>query len=213
MSHPQEKRTGKVLGKSDWELILEFQKGSPESFEMLYRRHVQPIFRYVFHMVRRRESAEDLTQEIFLQLYRKAHLYKPTGKFSSWLYKIAKNSTLKFIKKNRDLHEAHSLDLPVGESGSFREISVEDQNEKSGPFKTAVSREECEIVRKALIHLEPSDREILILCDINEVPHKDVAEMVGVSVGNLNVRLHRARLKLAKILELSDKTAEERTGP
>lgn len=188
--------------KSNLELITAFEGGSAQSFETLYMRYARQIHVFIYHMLGksagRQESAKDLTQEAFLQAHRKIGQLKSKEKFVSWLYSIARNATLNYIKHHKDIFSATSIEDASEGTSIIIEKTLNDSKTPSG--QVVVSREEIEMVRAGILKLEPKDREAVVLCDINGLPHKDVADIIGCSVGSLDVRLSRAKVRLAKIL-------------
>ena len=184
--------------RQDLELIEAFRKGSRESFDALHRRYAERIYRFIAQILGGDANAKDLTQEVFIKLYRMAPRYNFTGKFSAWLYRMAKNLTLNYIRDNRAMREAVSLDVPADESSSNEIGALLSGGAESD--REAISHEAQAAVRAALMRLSPEDRAAIALCDLNEMPHKEAAEVLGCSLTALNVRLFRARIRLAKTL-------------
>ena len=186
--------------RSDLELITEFKKGSAAGFEALYKRHAKRIFVFIYHMLgghqARRETAADLTQEVFLRVHRKIDQYAEKGKFKSWIYQIARNHTLNYLESHRAGSE---VSLEAEEGG--RRLADFLRDETAAPDAASISAEDAEFVRKAIAKLSPQDREIIVLCEINGLPHAEVAEIMQCAVGTLDVRLHRAKERLAEIIE------------
>lgn len=196
-------------GRSDDELIEEVKQGSRESFEALYNKYVQPIYRFIYHMLNHRERAQDLTQEVFIRLYHNASQFSPTGKFSSWLYRMAKNMTLNYIRDNAKTLKGKSLEAVSEETGQANSIQKILKDEKSDPGQTAVTHEEQELVRSGLSKLKPHDREIIILFVVNELSHQEIGHILGCSATSTKVRLHRARQRLADIIGIKKEIFSE----
>ena len=143
-------------------------------------------------------------QDVFIQLYRKASLYQPTSKFSSWLYKMAKNIALDAFRKNKT-RKTVSLDRPLGDEKSGTAgapLSDLLPAEGQDPALLASNHELAALLEKAISALPEKDREIIVLCDIQGLPHKEAGDIVGCSEQTLTVKLYRARKKLAEILNI-----------
>jgi RNA polymerase sigma-70 factor (ECF subfamily) len=186
---------------SDGELVRRFVRdGSMESYKALYERYKSPIFNFLFQLLRNREAAEDCAQEAFIELYRKAGSFRAESKFSTWLYQIARNRGLDEIRK-RKLRGHLSLDAAPEEGGSVTEPAAP---ARDAPDAVASSRDLEERLRDGLGRLEPRDREIIALCDIQGLPHEEVGRILGEAAGTVTVRLYRARRRLAAILGMKE---------
>ena len=113
--------------QSDFELLEGLKKGKRECYEILYHRYVETIHWFIYYIVRQKEAAEDLTQEVFIKLYHNAHLYRPTGSFSAWLHQIAKNMTLNYIR-----HEKWIQPITRSEPSSEHMVEAVRNNAREG---------------------------------------------------------------------------------
>ena len=188
--------------ESDEELILKVQQGSEESFRALYDRYKGKIYNFVYHFFGNQSAAEDCTQEIFIRLYRKSSRYSPTAKFSSWLYQMAKNIAIDTLRKNK-LRRAESIDAPFGigdeETSALGNLLSDPAFD---PAKAAQSEEVAGLIRRGIAQLKDSDKQIVLLCDIEGLPHEEAAKILGYATQTLTVKLHRARQRLAEILKI-----------
>lgn len=191
----------KPLFKTNEALIEEVKLGSRTSFEVLYERHKHSIFNYLYRLLGRKELAEDCTQEVFIRVYEKAKLYSPTSKFSSWLYKMAKNSALDALRKNK-VRKAASLDDPIESEEGSAVLSDFVESREKDPRSISASSELADWVRCGIAKLPETDRQILILCDIQQLSHKEVGEILGYSAETVTVKLYRARQRLGEILKI-----------
>ena len=190
--------------QSDEELAEDLKRGSMESFKILYERYKLKIYNYLCHLLGDRSMAEDCTQDLFIQMYHKASLYHPTAKFSSWLYKMAKNIALDAFRKNK-IRKSISLDKPLyDEESGVSSVSLNDLLPAQGqdPALLASNHELAALLEKAISQLSEKDREIIVLCDIQGLPHKEAGDILGCSEQTLTVKLYRARKKLAEILKI-----------
>ena len=192
---------------SDEELIRGVQKGSESDFKMLYDRYKTPLFNFLYHFLGERQAAEDCLQDVFIRIYKKAHRYQPTSKLSSWLYAMARNAALDLLRKMK-VRRAFSLDAPV-EIESEASLGDLIKSETPDARSASISRESAEAIHSAIAQLEPADRQVLILCDIQEMPYKEVGEVLGFSAETIAVKLFRARQKLAGILKVEGEGPDE----
>src|SRR5574337_694089 len=119
------------MTRSDVQLMLDVKAGDTQSFALLLHRYRSPLVNFLYRMVRNREQAEDLAQEVFLRVYRARQDYVPSAKFTTWLFRIATNLALNSVRDNRYRHMEVSLDAPVSadaESGEERMLDVADKH-------------------------------------------------------------------------------------
>src|SRR5450432_2380714 len=113
--------------RTDVQLMLDVKSGDEASFELLLHRYRTPLVNFLYRMVRNREQAEDLAQEVFLRVYRARGEYVPTAKFTTWLFRIATNLALNNVRDTRHQRMELSLDAPVtvdSEDGDERPLDV-----------------------------------------------------------------------------------------
>jgi len=139
-------------------------------------------------------EAEDLTQEAFLQLYRKVATFRGESAFSTWLHRLSVNVVLMHLRKKGlpEVSLEQTLDPDPGEGGPKREFGTADL-----ALKGLVDRVNLE---RAVASLSPGYRSIFVLHDVEGYEHNEIAEMMGCSIGNSKSQLHKARLKLRAIL-------------
>ncbi len=183
-SNPQNRP---VQGHADLALAEQCRLDAPGAFEELYRRHAPRLFGLACRMVGRTE-AEDLLQEIFLAAYRKMALYKGESSLGTWLFRLATNQCLDYLrsKRARLAMLTDTLDQEPGTQGAA-----------AGAILGVVDRLDLE---KALAALPPGCRAVFVLHDIEGCEHREVAELLGVSDGTSKSQLHKARLRLRALL-------------
>src|SRR5258708_30025468 len=119
------------MTRSDVQLMLDVKAGDQQSFELLLQRYRMPLVNFLYRMVRSREQAEDLAQEVFLRVYRAREDYEPSAKFTTWLFRIATNLALNSLRDHRYQKMEISLDAPVtadAEEGDERTLDVADKH-------------------------------------------------------------------------------------
>jgi RNA polymerase sigma-70 factor (ECF subfamily) len=206
LPHPRGKRPDKgkltqakkivASGLTEAEAIERAKSGDAESFEGLYGLHKRRVYSLCLRMTGNTAEAEDLTQEAFLQLYRKIATFRGESAFSTWLHRLAVNVVLMHLRK-KGLPEI-SLDEalePQHEDGPKKDIGARD-NVLAG----SIDRVNLE---RAIESLPPGYRIIFVLHDVEGYEHNEIAEMMGCSIGNSKSQLHKARMKLRDLLKLS----------
>src|SRR6516225_9747253 len=168
------------------------QKGDPRCFESLYNRHRRHVFSLCLRMSRNTAEAEDLTQEVFLQLFRKVTTFRGDSAFSTWLHRVAVNVVLMHLRKKTLPIAAEPLDSQPPDRAR-NEIGMTDET-------LAVSIDRI-VLERSVNSLPPGYRVVFLLHDVQGYEHKEIASMMRCSVGNSKSQLHKARLKLRSHLE------------
>jgi RNA polymerase sigma-70 factor, ECF subfamily len=181
----------KASGPTDTELVRRLQGGEKEAFAELYRRRHGNIYRFALHMTGRPEMADDVAQETFMVLINNGAAYDETkGAVNSFLLGIARNQVLRRLRQERPT-------VPVEEH--YEEI---DQSTlMHSHLSHFARREKIDAVRKAILSLPEHYREVVILCELQEVSYAETAHILNCAVGTVRSRLHRARAILAEKLE------------
>lgn len=185
----------------DPEIIKRAQEGDADAFAALFHTHKARIYSLCLRMTSNVAEAEDLTQETFLQVFRKLHLFRGDSALSTWLHRIAVNTVLMHFRK-KSLHQL-SLDEPYSSSDGSkvrREYATKD-NRLAG----CVDRIALTWAIKELPH---GYRTIYVLHEVEGYEHQEIAEMLGCSVGNSKSQLHKARLRIRELLTESTKAAQ-----
>lgn len=176
-------------------LIRCAQEGDAEAFEQLYSRFSRRVYALCLRMVENTAAAEDLTQEIFLTVFRKIHTFRGDSAFSTWLHRIAVNTVLMHFRKNS--HPTPSLDEMVFHSDDAGEDSFESLLPDPRP---PVSLDSIHLER-AIDALPVKYQLAVILHDVHGYKHNEIAEIAGITVMNSKSILCRARMRLRDILE------------
>ncbi|MBQ8758625.1 MAG: sigma-70 family RNA polymerase sigma factor [Clostridia bacterium] len=173
--------------------------GDTAAFERLVRKYEKYVCTTVYSVVRNYDDSFDVAQEVFLKLYHNIGSFKGESSFSSWLYRIAKNTALDFLRKEKKNKNNVSLYTENGD-GEETELSVPDTSVSSNPEQTAVKNEAKDIIYTALDEISEEHKEIIILRDIDGYTYEEIAEMLGLEYGTVKSRLFRAREALRKKL-------------
>ena len=187
-------RKRQASGLNEAEAIEKAKQGDAEAFEFLYGLHKRRVYSLCLRMTSNAAEAEDLTQEAFLQLFRKIGTFRGESAFSTWLHRMAVNVVLMQLRKKS---------LPVVPLEDTLETEEESPKKEPGApdirLAGAVDRLQ---LQRAIDHLPPGYRTIFVLHDVEGFEHNEIADMVGCSIGNSKSQLHKARLKLRDFLKI-----------
>ena len=178
------------------ELVKRAQEGDSDAFAALFHTHKARIYSVCLRMTNNAAEAEDLTQDAFLQVFRKIASFRGDSAFSTWLHRISVNTVLMHFRK-KSLCQV-SLDEPYSnEDGAKvrREFGTRDNDLAGCVDRIALAR--------AMKDLPPGYRTIFLLHEVEGYEHKEIAEMLGCSVGNSKSQLHKAKLRIRELLARS----------
>jgi RNA polymerase sigma-70 factor (ECF subfamily) len=187
------KRQGDKL--SEAEAIERAKQGDAEAFETLYNLHKRRVYSLCLRMTANAAEAEDLTQEAFMQLFRKIATFRGESAFSTWLHRMAVNVVLMQLRKKG---------LPVVPLEDDIETEEETPKKDFGAQDLALEGSIDRLrLQNAIGKLPPGYRTIFVLHDVEGYEHNEIAELVGCSIGNSKSQLHKARMKLRELLRTS----------
>jgi len=173
---------------TDQELLRQLSKGNEAAFSAFYRRYQGPLYRFALHMSGNNATAEEVTQEVFMLLIGNPTGYDATkGSIGGYLFGIARNLTRRIMQRSR-------LDLPIeeewldtGDAGLTSDLDI---------LSELSNTEQLELLRKTVLALPEQYREVIALCDLEEMSYSDAAALLECSPGTVASRLHRARAML-----------------
>jgi RNA polymerase sigma-70 factor (ECF subfamily) len=183
---------------NDTELLRSMLAGDEEALALLYRRRQGSIYRFALQMSGSKTIAEDVTQEVFLFLMREGHIFDPSrGSVTAFLLGVARNHVLRRLR-------VEQLLAPLGDDcdddGKLQHPSTD-----LCPLEDLTRAETIESVRKAVLSLPSKYREVVVLCELQDVSYGETAEILGCAIGTVRSRLHRARaLLLAKLRPVAE---------
>ena len=190
------------LTDPDVVLMLDFKAGNKNAFERLMVKYYPRILNFIYRYINQGESAEDLTQEVFIKVYHGAASYEPKSKFQTWIYTIAKNTSLNELRK-KPLARV-SLDETLSSEDSELKIQVEDL-QATAPSEAMVKEELAQAVRAAIQSLPENQKMAVILRRYENFSYEDIAQALNLSVEAVKSLLSRAkenlREKLAKLFD------------
>jgi len=181
----------------DAHVIRRFLSGDNRAYEELVYRYQRRIYNVALRFLRVPEEAEEVTQEIFVKVYKSLRNFRGDAKFSTWLHMVAINhckNRLKYLKR-RHYFDSQSVDPPPADSEDAPQKQYVSDN--PGPSEQLQSAEVQMAVRRAIDQLGDEHRQVIILRDLQGFSYEEIAEITKQAVGTVKSRIHRARLELA----------------
>jgi RNA polymerase sigma-70 factor (ECF subfamily) len=184
----------RLTDMADETLAGMIQKGSDPAFNEITKRYMEKSYSIAYQMVGDMEAARDLSQDVFVKIFKSIHKYNTNSKFFSWYYRILMNHCMNFTRRRKTVSflpfsEVFSRSGEEPEIDSFIKESTEDVSERQRIVRTAVDK------------LSPKHKKVVVLCDLEGFPQEEAAEIIGVAIGTVRSRLHYARENLKKLLK------------
>ena len=194
---------------SDDDLLRLIAKGHEAAFVAFYRKHQSSVYRFALHMSGKTEIAEEVTQEVFLTVMGVAKQYdSKRGSAVSYLYGITRNFVLRCLERERPyvagLEDVENEQAGVLQAGVLKGGVLADEHDLLGEL---ARNERIESLRKAVLALPPAYREVVVLCDLNEMDYAQAAGALGCAIGTIRSRLHRARALLMEKMRAAERCA------
>lgn len=179
------------------ELVRRAQAGDLEAFQGLFEQYQRGIYNVIYQMVRSDADAADLTQDVFVRVWKSLPRLEAPEAFPSWVYRIATNLTRNWIRDNSRVRQ-ESLDQPFGdeEEGGGREIP----DTRADPAAAAQTHAVQDVVQRAILGLSPDHRTVVTLHHLEGMAVEEIAQIMKCSVGTVKSRLSRARDHLRRKL-------------
>jgi RNA polymerase sigma-70 factor (ECF subfamily) len=180
---------------TDEELMLAVRDGDLARLGLLFDRYHVVLFDFLSRMTGNSTAAEDLVQDIFVRILKYRATYRDDGRFETWLFRIARNARADYFRGRPPVE-------PIAEE------ALEKPETAAGPARLLEQRREVMRLRRALLMLRDDKRELIVLARYREMTHEQIASLLGVEIGTVKVRLHRAVRELREIfLGLSDEAS------
>jgi len=184
---------------SDDDLLRLISKGHEPAFVQFYRKHQRTVYRFALHMSGKTEIAEEVTQEVFMTVIGVAKQYdSKRGSAASYLYGITRNFVLRSLERERPYAAA----LDDAENDRIAVLASDHDL-----LSELTRNQQVESLRKAVLALPPAYREVVVLCDLNEMDYAQAAEVLGCAIGTVRSRLHRARALLMEKMRAAERCA------
>lgn len=182
--------------RTDAELVASALRGAQEAFREIVVRFERPLYSLISRMVHDPLQAEDLAQEVFVKAFRRLDTYDPERKFSSWLFKIAHNTTIDHLR--RGVPETVPLQVEKDEGPDLSAVLSDDSMED--PAAAVERRQMARSLEKAIAALRPEYREVVVLFYVEGASYPEICEVTGLPSGTVKTYLHRARKELAQAM-------------
>jgi RNA polymerase sigma-70 factor (ECF subfamily) len=182
----------------DWAVVQKVQAGDVAAFDQLVQKYREHLFSVIYNMTSNREDASDLTQDTFIKAFQAIGRFKGKSSFFTWIYRIAINTTMTFLKKRsrRRYISYENIDEEVSNSEIFERLTAKNRTETG-----ALVQELQEKLNDSLQKLSPKHRTVVVLHEIEGLGHAEIAEITQTSVGTVRSRLHYAKQQLQTYLK------------
>jgi RNA polymerase sigma-70 factor, ECF subfamily len=188
--------------KSEQRFIERLLAHDERAFNELVQAYEQRVYRLVLRMVGRRDEAEDMAQEVFVQVFKAIGTFRGESKLGTWIYRIAVNLCKNRIKYLSRRHSSDEDELePLAERAALDERKSAAVGETSRPDQAVEGYQIEKIVQECMAGIDPDFREVLVLRDVEDLSYEELCEVTGLPDGTVKSRLHRARAMLKAAVE------------
>jgi RNA polymerase sigma factor (sigma-70 family) len=183
---------------ADYDLVKQAIDGNQHAFEILVERYRQSIYHTIYKMINNNEDAEDLTMEAFAKAFKKLSSYAPNFAFSTWLFKIAINNTIDFIRKKK--LNLMSIDEPLTINGK-QDFAQNINSGGNNPEQEIMHAEKLAIVRNYIDKLNSKYKMMIELRYFEELSYEEIAEELDIPLGTVKAQLFRAKELLYQLMQ------------
>lgn len=187
--------------KANEDLILveRAKNHDQKAYDLLMERYKNSVYHLIYKMIRNQDDAEDLTIEAFAKAFINIHRYNPEFAFSTWLFRIATNNCIDFIRKKKLDTTSINEDINANNSDSFLSLQIKDSN--LNPQESLIRIQKIELMRMIVLNL-PDKYQILVkLRYFKEYAYEEISQELNLPLGTVKAQLHRAREILFKMLK------------
>jgi RNA polymerase sigma-70 factor, ECF subfamily len=189
-------------GSSERRFLERLRARDERAFNELVELYGERVYRLLYRMLGRRDEAEDMTQEVFVQVFKAVDQFRGDAKFGTWIYRIAvntcKNRTLYLARRHSSAEDELEAAAERASLGQARGLT---SGETSEPEEMVQGFELEMIVKRCMVELDPEFREVLVLRDVEDLSYEEIVEITGLPEGTVKSRLHRARAMLKERVE------------
>ncbi len=184
----------------DYELVQKALQGDEKAFARLLGRYKDTIYFMLLKMLNNRSDAEDLTLEAFGKAFKNLHQYSPTYAFSTWLFKIASNNCIDFLRKKKGIMISLESDNDQGEISETLKLRSKDLD----PEEKLIRKQKAILLHKVVRRLKPHYQTLVELRYFNEFSYEEIANELNLPLGTVKAQLFRARQMLFKLIESTE---------
>lgn len=186
----------------DYRLVQSALEGNQQAYASLMERYRDTVFFMLLKMVKNRSDAEDLTIEAFGKAFKKIHQYTPDFAFSTWLFKIASNNCIDFLRKRRA--NTISIDGQMDEYGETMQMAI--KADVPDPEEDLIRQQKSKHLHDVVSKLKPRYKELVTLRYFDELSYEEIAEKMNLPIGTVKAQLFRARELLCNVLKNTQET-------
>lgn len=187
--------------RQDYALVQEALEGDEKAFARLLFRYKDAIYFMLLKMVNNKSDAEDLTLEAFGKAFKNLHQYSPGFAFSTWLFKIASNNCIDFLRKQRGVHISIENSQ---ESSSENELPLKLKSGEPDPEEKLIRKQKAILLRKVVRRLKPRYRTLVEYRYFREYSYEEIARQLNLPLGTVKAQLFRARDMLFRMIETTE---------
>jgi len=185
-------------GERDLRLVnLALQTGDPKAYSELMKLYRDPLYFMIYEKIGDQDLSKDLTIESIGKAFKKLHLYKPDFTFSTWIFTVARNHCIDYLRKNK--LSTFSIDkMIVNDEGKKTSFDIESKD--PNPEQVLIKKQRVKILRRIVDQLKPKYRSLVILRYFKEYSYDEIAQELDLPLGTVKAQLHRSREQLFKIM-------------
>ncbi len=198
------------VAETDVDLLVRYREGDPDAFQALFVNYGDKLVQFFYRLCWDRHRAEDFTQELFLRLLRRAAAYRPEGRLSTFIFRVATNLWIDHYRATRPLPRLYSLDQPLLDDGPVGITMARDRGPE--PLAVAIGDEEKARLRTALDALNEPHRLVLELAVYQELPYGEISRILNIPVGTVKSRMFNTVRALKDRLAVLDDGGAGATG-
>ena len=199
---PDDPDAARQAGEEEARLVQRLVARDERAFNELVRAYERRVFALVLRMIGNHAEAEDLAQEVFVQVFKAIGSFRGDSKLSTWVYRIAVNLCKNRSKYLRVRHAGEEEELEaVAERVPLGDARHANVGQVARPDEAVAGKQVEQIVQRAILAIEPDFRECLVLRDVEELSYEEIGEITGLAPGTVKSRIHRARAMLREIVE------------
>ena len=195
-THTRDERR-QISRTEDSNIIRQALKGDETAYKKLLKKYHDAIFNFIFRMVHDRQQVEDLTQEAFIKAFSSLDKFNDEYAFSTWLYKIATNNSIDYIRKKK--LQAYSIDKPIDAKDSEYAFELPDEDYEAD--KELISDQRATLLRNAIAKLPEKYRKVIEMRHVEETSYEEISEELDLPIGTVKAHIFRARELLYKQLK------------
>lgn len=183
-------------------LVLRCLQGDPQAWQQLVLTQHRRVYAICYRFTGSTADAEDLTQEVFLKVYRNLEQFDlERGSFQTWLTSLTRNLLVDHFRRSRLERSTSSMDAGREDADGAPSLSERLMDPRLGPQEHLMNRELQDMVQQALLHVSPELREAVVLRDLQEMDYKEIAVVLSIPEGTVKSRISRGRMELARLLQ------------